>query len=216
MAYSFSRFSHTGMAATVAMHAAFGWALLRFDDAPPDTTAALPVMVSLVDSPGDEARAPVRPKPEVPEPQSRIEEITKPEPRVSDVIEPSAPARTLSEPSPSKEVVASASPGPVTDETPPASSITLPRFNADYLKNPPPVYPALSRRLGEQGHVMLRALVRADGLPETIAIHHSSGSSRLDRAALEAVRRWRFVPARRGDTPVAAPVLIPISFILQG
>lgn len=197
MAYSVSRFFTPGMAATVAMHAAFGWALLRLNGAP-GAAAALPVTVGLVDSVG-EAHVPAPPKPEV-------KPVTRPQ-----------PPEALPQASDSPEALASASPAqPVAEEKPaPASSITLPRFSADYLDNQPPVYPALSRRLGEQGQVMLRVLVRANGTPAEVAINYSSGSSRLDRAALDAVRRWRFIPARRGGTPVAAPVLVPISFTLE-
>lgn len=217
MAYSVSHFFTPGVAATVAMHAAFGWMLLHLDGAP-SAAAAVPVMVSLIDSAGEtRVSAPSKPRlPSPPEPQlPRVKQI--PKPQDSDVtVAQSTPG--FPEPSDSPEALASVSSAePVADETPaPASSITLPRFNADYLNNPPPVYPVLARRLGEQGRVMLRVLVRADGAPAEIAINRSSGSSRLDRAALEAVRRWRFIPARRGDTPVAAPVLVPISFTLEG
>lgn len=198
-----SRICSTGVAATVAVHAAFGIALWRSASAQ-SSVAAVPVMVSLIDSAG-ETHAPAPPRPEV-KPVTRPQPLRAP-PQTSD-------SQALDTP----EALAPASPAePVAEEAPAAaSSITLPRFSADYLNNPPPVYPALSRRLGEQGQVMLRVLVRADGTPAEIAISDSSGSSRLDRAALEAVRRWRFVPARRGGTPVAAAVLVPISFTLEG
>jgi protein TonB len=63
---------------------------------------------------------------------------------------------------------------------------------------------------------MLRVLVTADGQAEQVDVRASSGSPRLDAAALEAVRRWKFVPARQGDRPLAAWVLVPISFRLEG
>jgi len=94
--------------------------------------------------------------------------------------------------------------------------ITAPIFNADYLRNPPPAYPTLSRRIGEQGRVVLRVLVSAAGSPQAVEIRESSGHPRLDRAAREAVERWRFVPAKRGDQPIAAWVLVPVSFSLEG
>jgi protein TonB len=95
-------------------------------------------------------------------------------------------------------------------------AVTRPIFTADYLENPPPAYPAMSRRLGEQGRVILRVRVTAGGGADEIQIRDSSGHARLDEAARETVRRWRFVPAKRGDTPVSAWVLIPISFRLEG
>jgi protein TonB len=90
-----------------------------------------------------------------------------------------------------------------------------PDFNAGYLNNPPPAYPSISRRSGEQGRVILRVLVSAAGNPEKVELRTSSTFSRLDEAALGAVRRWRFVPARQGDKPVAAWVLVPIIFTLE-
>ncbi|MRD73666.1 TonB family protein [Rhodocyclus tenuis] len=90
-----------------------------------------------------------------------------------------------------------------------------PRFDAHYLHNPPPVYPPLARRAGEDGKVVLRVWVNAQGGADSVELHVSSGSSRLDEAALKAVRQWTFVPAKRGDTPVASPVLVPILFRLE-
>lgn len=91
---------------------------------------------------------------------------------------------------------------------------TQPRFDADYLNNPAPRYPALSRRLREEGVVMLRVYVLPSGLPETVELKRSSGSTRLDESALMAVRQWRFLPARSGDIAVAAWVVVPIAFSL--
>lgn len=89
-----------------------------------------------------------------------------------------------------------------------------PIFNAAYLENPPPSYPPASRRFGETGHVLLRVFVSATGRAEQIELKTSSGFDRLDDAARAAVTRWRFVPARRGDEPVAAWVLVPITFAM--
>ena len=94
--------------------------------------------------------------------------------------------------------------------------MTPPHFDADYLRNPAPEYPAFSKRRGEEGRVLLRVNVGADGLPRAIEIHTTSGFERLDDAAVETVKRWKFVPARQGDKPVAAWVLVPISFSLEG
>ena len=91
-----------------------------------------------------------------------------------------------------------------------------PVFNASYLDNPAPVYPPLARRMGEEGRVMLRVYVEASGLASKVEIRTSSGSERLDQAALEAVKRWKFVPARHGDLAVPAYVVVPVSFSLRG
>ena len=92
---------------------------------------------------------------------------------------------------------------------------TQPRFDADYLHNPRPVYPPMSRRMGEEGKVFLRVRVEADGRPSQVEIKTSSGSPRLDQAAEDAVRRWRFIPAKRGGEAVSAWVIVPISFNLK-
>ena len=74
--------------------------------------------------------------------------------------------------------------------------IVPPSFNAEYLDNPAPIYPPAARRLREQGRVLLLVEVAPDGLPRQVNLASSSGSPRLDEAALDAVRRWRFVPAK--------------------
>jgi protein TonB len=107
-------------------------------------------------------------------------------------------------------------PAQVAVTAPPAPAlVSPPRFNADYLNNPAPAYPPMSRRIGEQGKVVLRVHVNERGLPDDVQVNASSGSPRLDTTALETVRQWKFVPARRGDTPIDAWVLVPISFSLR-
>jgi periplasmic protein TonB len=97
-----------------------------------------------------------------------------------------------------------------------SESVVPPSFSAGYLDNPAPVYPSAARRLREQGRVLLLVDVAPDGLPRQVNLAASSGSPRLDEAALAAVRQWRFVPARRGTTAVPAQVLVPIIFGLTG
>jgi periplasmic protein TonB len=98
----------------------------------------------------------------------------------------------------------------------PAETITAPQFGADYLHNPAPNYPALSRRTGEQGKVLLHVFVNARGAADTVEIRQSSGFPRLDTAAAEAVQQWKFIAARRGEEDIAAWVLVPIHFNLRG
>lgn len=94
--------------------------------------------------------------------------------------------------------------------------LTLPHLNADYLNNPPPAYPESSRQRGEQGRVLLRVLVNAAGTVEQITLRKSSGYQQLDEAAQDSVKQWRFVPGQRGTQVVAAWVVVPISFSLEG
>ncbi len=91
-----------------------------------------------------------------------------------------------------------------------------PKFGAAYLNNPAPEYPQLARRKGEQGRVMLKVLVSESGQPEKVQVDTSSGYSKLDQAAVEAVKKWSFIPASRSGQPVSAYVLVPIKFSLNG
>ena len=105
--------------------------------------------------------------------------------------------------------------------TPPAMEeavqvIESPKFGAAYLQNPAPEYPPLARRKGEQGRVLLQVLVSETGKAEKVQIDTGSGYSSLDQAALEAVRKWSFIPAKKGNMPVSAYVIVPVRFSLNG
>lgn len=133
---------------------------------------------------------------------------------------PSTPASTQPIRSTAAPTVVSASvpafpAATATTATAAPEAVTEPRFDAAYLNNPAPAYPPLSRRLGEQGRVLMRVFVDPNGAPAQVELRQSSGSRRLDAAAETAVRRWRFVPARRGREAVGAWVLVPISFSLR-
>ena len=95
-------------------------------------------------------------------------------------------------------------------------AIEPPRFGAAYLNNPAPDYPAASRRFSEQGIVLLRVLVSLSGQAESVQIENSSGYSRLDQAAIKAVKLWSFIPAKRNNQPLSAYVLVPVKFSLAG
>lgn len=89
------------------------------------------------------------------------------------------------------------------------------RYDVATLNNPKPPYPLAARRHGAQGRVILSVQVSASGASHTVLLKRSSGHAVLDDAALQTVRRWRFVPARRGDTPVESWVDVPIIFRLE-
>ena len=86
---------------------------------------------------------------------------------------------------------------------------------ADYLHNPKPEYPAVAKHRHWEGRVVLRVRVRADGTCGQVDVHQSSGHEVLDSSALEAVREWRFVPAKRNGQPVESWVNVPINFNLE-
>ena len=95
------------------------------------------------------------------------------------------------------------------------AAVSAARFDAAYLQNPQPPYPSMSRRLGEEGKVLLKGRVLPDGNPASVDVEKSSSFGRLDEAARQAVARWRFVPAKRGDEPIEASVIVPIVFRLD-
>jgi protein TonB len=78
-----------------------------------------------------------------------------------------------------------------------------------------PSYPAAARRVGAQGTTVLRVFVAEDGRVTKIVVQESAGHADLDRAAADAVARWRFDPARRGAQPVGMWVLLPVQFQLR-
>jgi protein TonB len=97
----------------------------------------------------------------------------------------------------------------------PPAKVDMPTTVADYQAKSPPVYPAMSKRMGEQGRVVLRVLIGADGVPQQAEVQQSSGHGRLDRAAAEAVMRWRYVPGKRGGVPETMWFQVPIEFKLE-
>ncbi|HSW13441.1 MAG TPA: energy transducer TonB [Solimonas sp.] len=82
--------------------------------------------------------------------------------------------------------------------------------------NPAPVYPAESRRKQEEGTVMLRVRVDAEGRVAGLEVENSSGYERLDQAAVGAVLGWKFIPKRMDGQPIAGIAMVPIVFILDG
>lgn len=76
----------------------------------------------------------------------------------------------------------------------------------------PPRYPSVALRRGDAGDVVVRVDVDATGNPGGVTLVQRSGSRDLDRAAMEAVRHWRFHPAQRNGQPVAGSTDIPFEF----
>lgn len=93
--------------------------------------------------------------------------------------------------------------------------VELPSTDADHLQNPRPVYPPLSKRLGEQGQVIYSVLIGADGLPISAKLVKSSGFERLDAAAYAAVMSWRYVPGKRNGVAAQMSYNAPINWVLE-
>lgn len=105
---------------------------------------------------------------------------------------------------------------PVATPSAPAAPAASAQANSDPMLQGKPAapYPVEALRNGESGTVMLRVTVGADGVPYGIAVARSSGSRTLDRAAMGAVKSWRFNPAMRNGQPVPATVQIPVAYNL--
>ena len=168
--------------------------------------------------------APPAPQPQTPAPQPVKQEV---KPVVKSTPTPPLPAPT---PEPAPMVVAAApapaqpaieastvATAPAAPQAPAPARIELPSSDAAYLNNPRPSYPALSRRLGEQGKVIVRVLIGVDGTAQQaeIAKSGSSGYERLDQAALATVRSWRYVPGKRNGVAEAMWFNVPINFVLE-
>jgi protein TonB len=224
----------TALLLTVGLHLA-GFALLQGDAHEEALTEPAPIQVAWIAAPHPHAEStPASPA----KPQKPRKPALKPKPKAAKRIK-AKPKAVLSSsaavpaaatvPSESAEKTATgAATAPVTNTAQPVSSasspenadsrqpLVQPNLNADYLNNPAPHYPEKARERGEEGKVLIKSLINADGTVAKLAIKKSSGFPDLDRSALETVKKWRFVPARRGDTNVSAWVVVPVSFTLEG
>ncbi|WP_319242438.1 TonB family protein [uncultured Propionivibrio sp.] len=204
-------FSVGGLGLVVLAHALVLAGLLaapRMQPVPVPTALTVHLVPAQVTAPAPAIR-PVA-KPAVVVPRAQMPQPARPVPLPVPVTSTAPPSANAV---PTDLPVAASSPA----AAPAASTVaeSQPRYDADYLQNPAPGYPAAARRLGEEGKVMLHVRVDTGGRPVQIDVRTGSGSPRLDRAAVDAVWRWRFVAARRGDTAVEAWVLVPIIFNLK-
>ena len=93
--------------------------------------------------------------------------------------------------------------------------IVAPRVDATRRSNPAPVYPRGSLRRKETGKVILELLILVDGSVGEVHIKQSSGFKRLDRSAIKAVKRWRYIPAQQGGQAIEYRYQQPIIFALR-
>lgn len=112
-------------------------------------------------------------------------------------------------------VTGTVTPFPAGSTTGTASRLDLPSSDADYLHNPKPPYPPLSKRLGEQGKVVVRVFIGTDGTAQKAEIRQSSGFDRLDQSALTTALRWRYLPGKRAGVPEAMWFNVPFNFVLE-
>ena len=165
-------------------------------------------------------RTPVRPPADVirpqPPPPAAAAPAIPPQPLASADPTPAPNAPTGAIQAPPMPQATNPTLTPIPAPAPPAPArVVLPSSDADYLNNPKPAYPPLSRRLGEQGKVIVRVLIGPDGVAQRAEIRTSSGFERLDQAALATVLKWRYVPGRRDGVPEAMWFNVPIQFVLE-
>lgn len=217
--------SMRGLVLTLALSLHLWVAIWMQQPAEPFTKAQPMIMeVSLVAAPSQQAAAapviqpkPVEPKKEpVKKPVKKKpvthKQIELPKPQaMADELLP-APSKSESAPAP---VAASAAANIASKTTADTASFTEANFNANYGSNPKPNYPGIATSRGWEGTVRLLVRVSIDGYSEEVTIQRSSGYDVLDEAAIEAVEKWKFIPAKRGDTPVSSSVIVPINFVLN-
>lgn len=220
-----SAISWLGLVLVIFAHIGLATMLLSHQTQLKPTKPAQPMMVSLIAPPAPEPEiAPVieppkpEPKPVVkPKPKKVVQEIKPVETPAPIQIEATTEPVPVEEPTKpvAVEKVAEAPKAPPKIEPVVEEKVEPPRFGVAYLNNPQPDYPAMSRRLGEEGRVLMKVLVSGNGTAKSVDIEESSGSERLDKAAVNAVKKWRFIPARKNNQPLDAFVLVPMKFSLN-
>ncbi|WP_374593304.1 energy transducer TonB [Sphingosinicella sp.] len=190
-----------------ALHVGLGAVLIRTQVIPPHSVQTAMDLLDLSAPP---------PAPEAPPPPELAEpEIYVPPPAVEFARETPPIVATADQPQ-------AAPPAPVAIKAPlaprPAAPPTLVAddLGATMISAKPPSYPFESRRKREQGTVVLALTLGTDGNVADIRLAKSSGYDRLDRAALGAVRHWRWSPTIRDGVAVAVRGTVEIPFVLQG
>ena len=159
-------------------------------------------------------KAPAQPQPQPSLPQFATHHAPMPATITTERQDPAPPvvaSAAETQPAPTGVAVAPAAASAPTRTL----AIEPPHFDVAYLNNPRPAYPPQARRLGLEGLVVLRVQVSAQGIPEQVVLAQTSGAPLLDEAAQKAVQGWKFLPARRGDTPIAHLVDVPVRFQLR-
>jgi len=222
------------LAFVIFFHVGGGWALTQVEPVKLIVDNVAPMEVRMV--PAEQPEQPDIPQDEPPPPP----ELTPPPPELATVIEPPPPdlpppefpveAKPPPPPEPPKPKPPPPKPVQKRPQTPPAPVEAAPQPAAPaapaaprtvsasqlgYRVAPNPVYPARSRRAGEQGTATVRVLVDVTGRPAQVSLQSSSGHPALDESAVSAVRAAQFRPYAEGGLPQAVWVLVPIRFALQ-
>ena len=231
-----------GLAAVLLLHAVGFYGLCRYRIiAPP--TEALTVFATLINPPAAAKRAePAVPKPKPAAPKPVLLKPAKPAPvsretprqlppvsahllvsaaPVTSPAQPVAPPAPAAPPAPTPVSVPTAAPSGVQGSPSAGGSAGRPvQLTGDLSlscpERKPPVYPQLSLRRNEQGQTVLLVELDEFGRVVNVTIRKKSGFSRLDEAAVAAVKTWRCTPAQRGGAAVHAVALQPFNFTIKG
>lgn len=218
----------TMVAAIVALHGAAAWGLMQVPAVRQTVVEAAPLFVHFITPPAPPE--PVPPPPPPPPPPKPLPKKPPPPKRVIAAPPPPVPAPApppfVAPPVPPVELppappVVLAPPVPPTPPAPPAPQAPvppprmIPASAVQYLEPPQISYPRQSRRLGEEGRVMVRVYIDEDGRPRQVHVERSSGHARLDDAAMAGVRLARFKPYTENGQPVGGWARIPVPFELE-
>lgn len=213
------------LAVIILLHLGFFYALLNGLLKKPTLLVPKEVLVHFITPEAKPAAQPMQPQPKPkPTPPKTLPVIKQPVPKPRPVAPPVNPAPSeqaiTAPPSPPQSMPAqpaAAEPQPAVSAPAPAPAAPPPTISSgvEYLRPPQPEYPLLSRRKGEEGKVVLRALINLKGRPDQVEIQTSSGSTRLDEAARQAVQRAVFKPHLENGNPVMVYAIVPIKFQLD-
>ena len=216
--------SGASFTATVLLHVILAFlfmlGLMEHRITPPEAPPVLVEFMQTQPTPKTSEQPVAKPIPVPPRPQPVAAPAPSPQPQPSP-SKVSAPTE-VAQAAPVAPVSAPTTPTPPAPPAPaPAPVVTAPSktevsIPASYsASNQKPTYPNMSKRLGEQGTVVLRVLVKADGSAGEVEVKSSSSYPRLDQAAVEAVKTWRFNSAKIDGKAIDEWYQVPIPFKLQ-
>ncbi|MGM9516617.1 energy transducer TonB [Roseateles sp. DB2] len=197
----------------LGLHVVMAWGLVQMGVVPMPVRQA-PVEVKLVTVAPPKTTPPPVVRPML---APQFQQLTVPPVEVPVIQVAPSPVMAVQAENPPVRPVVVSTPAPVPASPGPAHAgpREVSASAVQYLQAPPIAVPALSRRLGERGTVVLRVLVDRDGLPRQISLHQSSGFARLDEQAQQAMRAARFKPHAENGEPVEMLVLTPIQYELS-
>lgn len=201
-----------GFSVVLALHGVLFHSLWHYRVLPPPAEAATLFVDLLTDPP--------KPEPPKPKPIKREKPAQPPPPQqlaaqTPAVLPPGAPPLPLPPEPPRIEVPVEPAP-PAPPPKPVGPAVLSGELALTCPDRAPPSYPAISRRLGEEGKVVLRVELDETGRVDHATVKTSSGYARIDEAALATVKRWRCSPASRDGAAVRAVAIQPFNFVLEG